>query len=69
MIVKVALSQLKIKYDKVKHLYLSDLVTFLCMSKLSWVKKSGEVGGLTNPFQNHTRYACFSKIILKVRIL
>ena len=42
-------------------------MTFFCTLKVLWVFESGEVGALTNEFQNQPRYEYFWKIMLKFK--
>ena len=68
MTLKVALNQLKIKYDEVKTPKLPRPCTLACICKIIWVSDSGQVGEWSSKFQNHTGREAYEKIMLNFNL-
>ena len=61
---KVSLNQLKIGYNEVETPKLPRPCTLACICKIIWVSDSGQVGGWSSQFRNHTGRETFEKIML-----
>ena len=68
MIQKFALKSLKIGYVRVETLKFLSPCTLACNCKIIWVSDSGQVGGWSSKFQNHTGREAFKKIMLNFNL-